>query len=124
MTVAKSRLDQYETLDDRREVWRQLHSLSPATRVVVLRHFCDAVSGSTDGVKPRKTFGPMVDNAYRSESWDVRLTNEVYADLWILVTQYKLDPAWLGVTLEGWARRPWTVPPVRRRACGGPVVVA
>lgn len=122
--MPKSRLDEYETLDDRREVWRQLHSLSPANRVVVLRHFCDMASGPTDGVKPRKTMAAMVEAAYRSDAWDVRLTNEVYSDLWILVTQYKLEPISMGVTLERWARRPGDIPPVRPRPVAATAVPA
>ena len=115
--MAKSRLDEKDDYDSRREVFRQLHSLSPANRLIVLRHFCDQVSPAdgADGVKPKRAMLHSVDMAYKSDDWDRRLTSEVYADLWILVTQYALDPVRLGVTLESWARRPWTIPPLRRR---------
>jgi hypothetical protein len=110
-----SSLDDY---DSRREVWRQLHSLSPADRVVVLRHFCDAVASGDGGVKPKRSMLESVWNAYRSDAWDRRLTSEIYCDLWLLVTQYGLDPVRFAVVLEGWARRPTTIPPVVRRRPG------
>lgn len=112
MKTVFSPMDDY---DSRREVFRQLHSLSPANRIVVLRHFCDAVASGNGGVKPKKSMLDSVEKAYRSDPWDRRLTSEVYCDLWLLVTQYGLDPVRLGVVLEGWARRPKTIPPLRPR---------
>lgn len=115
--MAKSRLSVMDNRDDRREVWRLLHSLTPEKRVQALDGFCRMVSPAdgTDGVKPRDHMFESAKFSLASAAWDRRLTNEVYADLWILVTQYALDPVKLGVTLESWARRPWTIPPLRRR---------
>ncbi len=116
--MSKFVFSSFDDYDSRREIWRQLHSLSPADRIVVLRHFCDMVWDRVGGagVKPRGVMADSAVKAYRSDAWDVRLTNEVYADLWILVSQYGLDANRMAVTLEGWARRPWEIPPVRRRA--------
>jgi hypothetical protein len=104
-----------DDFDSRREIFRQLHSLSPADRIVVLRHFCDMVNAGGSGVKPKRAMMESVWNAYRSDAWDRRLTSEIYCDLWLLVTQYKLCPIRLGVVLERWARLPKSIPPLPAR---------
>lgn len=115
--MIKSRLDYFESYDDRRQAWQCLHSLSPADRIVVLRHFCDRVADQGHAnVRPRRHMAEWAMNAYRSDAWDVRFTNEVYCDIWLLVTQYALDPVKLGNDLDGWARRPWSIPRLRRPA--------
>lgn len=104
----KSSLLVIDTLDDRREIWSLLHRLSPRDRVRFLARCCETVA-TVHGNGPKPSLFQMrdtVEQAYRCDRADDRLTNEIYGDLLALGTQWTLDLAAVAVELEQLVKRP------------------
>lgn len=95
---------QHDTLDDRREVYRQLKALPPARRLGFLR-WCAARARL-----PRTNAAAHVSRATheraRQARWDTaadeKLTIEIFFDLFTLACQYEFD---LGGALRELERR-------------------
>ena len=90
-----------DTLDDRREVWHLLHRLSPRRRVSFLAWACERCTGPR-GAKPVAShrMAGTIEQAYRCDGADLRLTNEVYGDLLALAANYRFDLGAAAVELE------------------------
>lgn len=96
-----------DTLDDRREIWHLLHKLSPMDRVRWLGTVCRKIR-ERDGHGPHPSVWRMretITQAYRSDPWNERLTNEIYGDLIMAASQYQLNLLELAVELESVVRR-------------------
>lgn len=96
---------QLDNLDDRREVWVCLHRLPPEVRLDFLAEMCRLVTAMGRGVKPAPGMAAQVAYARRSDEADRLLTNEVWSNLWLLTSQYDLDPTRMVLALEAAARR-------------------
>lgn len=109
------------TLDDRREIWTLLHRLSPSGRVAFLHWACRQVADQHgNGPHPMIDRG-MIQQAYRCDRADDRLTTAIFADLWALVGQWNLDPVKAAVELEKWGSRVSRPSPLSSSACARPV---
>lgn len=98
-----------DTRDDRTEVWHLLHRLPPRDRVRFLVHACGMCPASAAGHIPAPLVWDMrttAEQAYRCDRADVRLTNEVFADLLTCFAQWHLDAARTALALTEWVRRP------------------
>lgn len=94
-----------DTLDDRREIHHLLAKLPPRRRIAFL-DWCTRQVKNDKGDTPHPIFDQrQLELAMRCDRADLRLTNEVYSDLWILVGQWRLDPVLMADTLESWVRR-------------------
>lgn len=86
---------QYDTLDDRREVYCLLARLSPTRRLGYLRWCCSQAVVPNSRTRPgpaRKTV-ELAELARRDSSADTRLTLDIFFDWWNLVgISYELDP--------------------------------
>lgn len=105
-----SRLKVVDNLDDRREVWRALHHLEPMDRVAVLAAICRSAWTEVYRPYPAARVWEDARRAERSDEYSRRLTNEVFNDLWLLVSQYGLDAERVAVTVVSYARRPDRIP--------------
>jgi hypothetical protein len=98
-------------LDDRRVIWTALHGLPAEKRVCVLAHIARRVAGfSGAGLKVKAAMWETAKSADRVAGLGTILTNEVYRDLWLLVSNYGLDPVRMGTVVVEFARKPHTVP--------------
>lgn len=100
----KPSLADYDSLDDRREIWRMLHALSPARRAEFQVWCCRVTGKSSQLDRPkfrRHDDGlPELPNgmrdrlaaAYKSDRDDVVFTNECYHDIIKLCYCHGLDP--------------------------------
>lgn len=100
----KTILADFDTLDDRREIWAMLHRLSPAARMRFQVWCCRATGKpSVRSQVDRPAVGdglPELPNgmrdrmtaAYRSDRDDVVFTNECYHDFLKLCYCHGLDP--------------------------------
>lgn len=103
------------TMDDRdtrREVWSTLlRGLDPIRRVDFLDWCCQLLITTTLTPLPhppradRKRMRALVKAAWRGDAAaNLRLTNEIYADVTYLCHQWNLDYLRVAVELESWAK--------------------
>lgn len=112
--MGRGRLSYLDTLDDRRVVWTALHGLPAEKRVCVLAHVARLVAGySGAGLRVKADLWETAKSADRVYGLGTILTNEVYRDLWLLVSNYGLDPVRMGTVVVEFARKPHTVPAKR-----------
>lgn len=97
-----------DTLDDRRELHGLLHRLPPRDRIRFLQTCCARVPRGSDRLPVPAVWSmrATVDQAYRDDRADLRLTNEIYADVLQLFNQYRLDAVATALLLTEWVRRP------------------
>lgn len=98
-----SQLFVLDTRDDRIAVWHLLHRLPPRDRIGFLKWACTQVPQNAKGHLPVPHVRGMratCDQAYRCDSADRALTNECYADILILFSQWNLDAMKTAVALE------------------------
>ena len=95
----------FDTLDDRRELHTLLGNLCPENRVLFLARCCLRTPGTT--IRPNmRTMGVRLAAASTDPQADMELTNEVYADLLILSSQWGLPLFPTACDLEDIVRRP------------------
>ena len=98
-----------DTLDDRREVWSLLARLSPRARYQFLAWACSQCFLPHTRVHPTPSWlrmGKRIRDATAGdESQDLALTNEIYTDLWMLVTQYRLSARATAERLEAFVKQ-------------------
>ncbi len=94
--------------DSRREVWHMLHRLSPRRRLAFLKFCCSQVPQG-EGKLPipvvSAKMAQNLDRAYRNDSEDEKVTNEVYFDLLGLFQGWELDAMKTALTLREWVRQ-------------------
>lgn len=107
-TAYKPGILQYDTLDDRREVYHLLSKLPPAQRVGWLDWACRQATLGASGVRPivQQKTRQLAHQARWDSAADRRLTLEVYFDLWMMSLNYRVDFDVLLRLLERSARRP------------------
>lgn len=94
MTNPRPQITLDDTLDSRRELHRLLSKLPPRDRIKFLEFCCASVPQNEKGHLPVPRVGKMratVEMAYKCDRASDVLTNEIYCDLLVLATQYKLD---------------------------------
>jgi hypothetical protein len=112
-----------DTLDDRREIWKALHCVTPEQRVRILAYLSASVGGFFGrGVTVKDETWEKATWADRVYGASVNLTNEVYRDIWLLVSNYSLDPLVMGNTVIEFARKPHTIPPKKHFLSNGETV--
>lgn len=97
-----------DTLDDRRELHHLLGKLSPRDRVLFLAECCRRVP-QAKGRLPVPVVTHLqttLDQAYRCDRADQRVTNEVMGDLLMLMNQWGLDAIATAILLTEWVRKP------------------
>lgn len=97
-----------DTLSDRRDIWFALHKLPPALRVCFLKRACEMVPRAINGQLPAPMIHSMkttLDEAYRSDDADIRLSNEIYMDIIGLAANWNLDLVKTAAELERWVRQ-------------------
>ena len=106
----KSSILAFDTLDDRRELFRLLGKLAPRERVRFVGWCCGQI-GSPTRPTPSLRNWPTVKAAERGEAGaDDRLTTTLYTDVLVLSSQWGLDLTRAAVELERWVRRPSSRP--------------
>jgi len=98
-----------DTVDDRREIHSLLHRLPPADRVRFLRWACRACPARNDKKIPVPSTWSMqttLEQAYRCDRGDLRLTNEIYADVMSLLNTWDLDAGVALAELVAWVKQP------------------
>ncbi len=112
--MARSRLSAFDNRDDRTLIWTTLHHIKPEQRVCVLAAMAASVPGWFNrglGVKAETwEKATWADRVYGAST---NLTNEVWRDLWLLVSNYGLDPLVMANRIVEYARKPHTIPPKR-----------
>lgn len=99
--MSKPALLVMDNVSDRREMWHLLHRMPPRDRVRFLKWACGQVGGPGVRTRPEPTYErSLIDLAYRDDSADLRVTNLVYYDVWVLVGQWEADPIKLGIELD------------------------
>lgn len=83
----------YDTKDDRTEIYRLLARLHPLRRVRFLQGVCDraVLPGSQVRPRVRRETWELAELARRDDSADQRLRLEVFIDLWNVAAHYRLD---------------------------------
>lgn len=96
-----------DTKDDRREIWHLLHRLPPHDRIAFIAWCCDRVKNRKHNPRPdvAKIRDRIRASVHGDDVADEWVTNECYADFWMLCVQYGLDSAVAGVQLEKVVRR-------------------
>lgn len=94
----------YDTLDDRREIYRLLHRLSPQKRIAFLNWCCkQATLGKHQSyIQVSRKSHQMAEQARKCDRADEALTADLYNDLWHLASHYQFD---LDKALEELVRR-------------------
>ena len=98
---------QHDNLDDRREVYHQLSKLPPQKRLAWLEWACRNATLGKSSVRPivaAKT-RQLAERARWDSAADVRLTMEIFFDLWQMTINYCVDMDLLLRGLERHARR-------------------
>ena len=110
--MARGRLYILDDLDSRREIWQALHHVTPEQRVCVLAAISRTIPGWFGrGIRVMQETFDKATWADRVYGASTNLTNEVYRDLWLLVSNYGLDPVRMGTMVVNFARKPHTIPP-------------
>lgn len=95
----------YDTKDDRTEMGRLLSALAPADRV---RFLSWAIAQLPKGKLPPPVpygYRELVEQAYRCDRADARLTRTVFCDILSLCAAFQLDPTAMVRELERRGRR-------------------
>lgn len=96
----------HDNLDDRREIHTLLHYLPPADRIRFLVWVCKR----SQELHPGRGIGyiidrPLLDEAYRSDRGNDRLTTSLYTELLSVVCQWGVPIAEIAVRLVDAVRR-------------------
>lgn len=103
-----NQLSLIDNLDDRKEIHRLLTKLPPVERVNFLRWACQQVPKNSKGHLPVPHVWKMrvtLEEAYRCDRADLAITNECYADLLVLISQWGLDAMKTVTALEYLVKR-------------------
>lgn len=97
-----------DTRDDRRELHYLLSKLSPNDRIAFLTWACQQAPQGTGRlpVPCVQMMATTIEQAYRCDRADTRLTNEVYCDLLSLLNNFDVDAVKVTLELEQWLKRP------------------